>query len=136
MSTLSPAALERFAGRLRGTILTGEDPGYDEARRGWNGMIDRRPSLIVRCLGPTDVAATICFAREQNLPMTVRGGGHSFSGKSALDGAVMLDFALMKHVTVDPVRHRAVAQAGATWADFDGRTTAHGLATTGGVVST
>jgi FAD/FMN-containing dehydrogenase len=99
-------------------------------------MIDRRPLLIARCLGLTDVAETIRFARNHDVPMTVRGGGHGVSGKAVLDGAVLLDLSAMKHVHVDPARHRAVAQAGATWGDFDPKTQTYGLATTGGVIST
>jgi FAD/FMN-containing dehydrogenase len=119
-----------------GEVLCPEDRGYDEARRLWNGMIDRRPLLIARCLGLTDVAETIRFARNHDVPMTVRGGGHGVSGKAVLDGAVLLDLSAMKHVHVDPARHRAVAQAGATWGDFDPKTQTYGLATTGGVIST
>jgi len=98
-------------------------------------MIDRRPSMIARCLGLTDVAETIRFAREHEMAMTVRAGGHSVAGKSVQDGALMLDLSLMRHVAVDPVRRRAVGQAGATYSDFDVRTHAYGLATTGGVIS-
>jgi FAD/FMN-containing dehydrogenase len=119
-----------------GEVLCPENPGYDEARRLWNGMIDRRPLLIARCLGLTDVAATIRFARNHDVPMTVRGGGHGVSGNALLDGAVLLDLSAMKHVQVDPARRRAVAHAGATWGDFDPKTQAYGLATTGGVIST
>src|SRR5262249_32392712 len=96
----------------------------------------RRPSLIARCLGIADVAQTIQFAREHRLPLTVRGGGHSFAGNAVSDGAIMLDLSLMKHVQVDPVRQTAVAQAGCTWREFDRCTQDYGLATTGGVIST
>src|SRR5262249_4996319 len=128
--------IEQLRGRLRGTILLSEDSGYDQLRFGWNGMIDRRPLMIVRCLGLTDIVETIRFAQEHDLPMTVRAGGHGVSGKSVMDGAVMLDLSLMRHVGVDSVRRRAVAQAGATWGDFDRQTQTCGLATTGGAIST
>ena len=121
---------------MRGAILLSEDSGYDQVRFGWNGMIDRRPLMIVRCLGLTDIVETIRFVQDHDLPMTVRSGGHGVSGKSVMDGTVMLDLSLMRHVRVDPMRRRAVAQAGATWADFDRQTQACGLATTGGVIST
>jgi len=127
--------IENLRNRLRGPVLGPEDSVYDEARRGWNGLIDRRPSMIARCLGLTDVAETILFAREHEMAMTVRAGGHSVAGKSVQDGALMLDLSLMRHVAIDPVRRRAVAQAGATYSDFDARTHAYGLATTGGVIS-
>jgi len=136
MTIPNPTQIDKLARRLRGPVLVPSGSNYDGARRGWNGMIERRPLLIARCLGITDVAETIRFACEQGVPMTVRAGGHSVAGKSVMDGAVMLDLSLMRHVAVDPVRRRAVAQAGATWRDFDMRTHAHGLATTGGVIST
>src|SRR5262245_31136705 len=98
---------------------------------------DRAPASTDRALPRYyRCAETIRFACEQGVPMTVRAGGHSVAGKSVMDGAVMLDLSLMRHVAVDPVRRRAVAQAGATWRDFDTRTHAHGLATTGGAIST
>jgi FAD/FMN-containing dehydrogenase len=121
---------------MRGPILLPEDSEYDRLRFGWNGMIERQPLVIARCLGVTDVVEIIRFAQERNVPMTVRAGGHSASGKCVMDGAVMLDLSLMKHVQVDPMRRRAVAHAGATWGDFDRQAQAHGLATTGGVIST
>jgi FAD/FMN-containing dehydrogenase len=99
-------------------------------------MISRRPLLIVRCLGLADVAETIRLAREHEVPMTIRGGGHGVSGKAVLDDAVMLDLSLMKHVRIDPVRRRAIAQAGVTWGEFDPLAQSYGLATTGGVIST
>jgi FAD/FMN-containing dehydrogenase len=136
MPTPDLLAIDRLRDRMRGNVLCPEDSGYDDARRLWNGMIDRRPLLIARCLGLTDVVETIRFSREHDIPMTVRGGGHGVSGKAVLDQAVLLDLSSMKHVQVDPVRQRALAHAGATWGDFDPKTQACGLATTGGVIST
>ena len=121
--------------RLQGTVVLPRDPDYDELRRVWNGMIDRRPICIVRCLGLADVSATIRFSRENNLPLTIRGGGHGVSGKAVMDGAVMMDLSPMKHVEIKPVEKRAVAQAGLAWREFDCQTSAYGLATTGGVIS-
>src|SRR6516162_736195 len=136
MTTLSQPSIERLRGRLRGTVVCPHDPGYEETRLVWNGMISRRPLLIVRCLGLADVAETIRLAREHEVPMTIRGGGHGVSGKAVLDDAVMLDLSLMKHVRIDPVRRRAIAQAGVTWGEFDPLAQSYGLATTGGVIST
>src|SRR5919204_3835710 len=98
-------------------------------------MIDRRPSLVVRCAGAADVVAAVNFARDQNLPLAVRGGGHSAAGSSVCDGGLMLDLSHMKGIRVDPARRTARAEAGLTWAEFDRETQAFGLATTGGVVS-
>ena len=135
MPTPDLLAIGRLRDRMRGNVLCPEDSGYDDARRLWNGMINRRPLLIVRCLGLTDVVETIRFSRDHDIPMTVRGGGHGVSGKAVLDGAVLLDLSSMKHVQVDPVRQRALAHAGATWGDVNPKTQACGLATTGGVIS-
>jgi FAD/FMN-containing dehydrogenase len=116
-------------------LRVGED-GFDAARCIWNGMIERRPSLIVRCAGAADVVAAINVARDQDLLLAVRGGGHSAAGSSVCDGGLMLDLSHMKGIRVDPARRTARAEAGITWAEFDRETQAFGLATTGGVVST
>ena len=136
MSLISETSIDRFRRELRGCVLTPKDDGYNEVRRVWNGLIDRRPSLIARCLGIADVVQTIQFAREHTVSLTVRGGGHGFSGKAVSDGAIMLDLSLMKHVQVDPSRQTALAQVGCTWSEFDRCTQDYGLATTGGVIST
>jgi len=131
---------EATAGELqaavRGQVIRPGDNDYDEARAIWNATHDKYPALIVRCAGTADVIQTVEFARSQGLPLAVRGGAHSIAGFSTSDGGVVLDLSLMNAVRVDPQARRAVAQGGATWADFDHETQAFGLATTGGLVST
>jgi FAD/FMN-containing dehydrogenase len=131
---------EATAGELqaavRGQVIRPGDNDYDEARAIWNAAHDKNPALIVRCAGTADVIKTVEFVRSQGLPLAVRGGAHSIAGFSTCDGGVVLDLSLMNAVRVDPQARRAVAQGGATWADFDHETQAFGLATTGGLVST
>lgn len=121
--------------RLRGSIVLPEHPGYEDARRVWNGMVDRRPAIIVYCETPDDVAETVGLARSQELPLAVRGGGHNVAGNSVCDDGIVADLSRMKAVTVDPTRRIARAEAGLTLGEFDRATQAHGLATTMGVVS-
>jgi FAD/FMN-containing dehydrogenase len=122
---------------VRGEILIAEDEGYDEAARVWNGAHDgHRPALIVRCTGVADVIAAVAFARANHLPVAVRGGGHSIAGFSTIDCGVVIDLGPMNDVHVDPGTRRASVGGGAVWADVDHETQAHGLATTGGLVST
>lgn len=130
-----PEASELRA-RLRGTLTTPADPAYDQARRVWNGMIDRRPALIARCAGAADVIRAVEFARERGLPLAVRGGGHNVAGNAVCDGGLVIDLRDLKAIRVDPVHRTARAEGGVTWGEFDRETQAFGLATTGGVVST
>jgi hypothetical protein len=120
-----------------GPVLVDGDPEYDEVRVPWNGMYyDRRPGVIVRCMGVADIQAAIAFARANGLPIAVRGGGHSVSGSSTIDESGMLiDTRLMHGVRVDPERRVAVAAAGTLWSEFDRECQVHGLATTGGMIS-
>ena len=120
---------------VRGAVIRPDDEGYDEARRIWNGMIDRRPGLIVRCTGVADVIDAVNFARDNDLLVAVRGGAHSAAGHAVCDGGIVIDLTPMKGVRVDPVAGTAHAQAGLTWGEFDRETQALGLATTGGTVS-
>ncbi len=120
---------------LRGRLLRPGDDAYDEARRLWNGMFDRRPALIAQCAGVADVVRAVNFGREHRLPLAVRGGGHSFPGHSVCDGGLVVDLSSMKGIRVDPVARTARAQAGAKWIDFDHETQAFGLATAGGTAS-
>src|SRR5919112_1919616 len=130
---LDDATVQDFTASLRGEVLRPTDEGYDEARTIHNGMIDRRPTLIARCAGVADVMASVRFARDQQLLVSVRGGGHGVAGFSVCDGGLMIDLSRMRGVRVDPARQTARAQGGATWGDFDHETQAFGLATTGGV---
>jgi FAD/FMN-containing dehydrogenase len=132
LSTDQLAGLRRV---LNCPILTPNDPDYPTARRIWNGMIDRKPSVIVRPTGIADVIQAVRFAREQGLAASVRGGGHSVAGKSVVDGAIMIDLSLMREVQVNPGRQTALAQGGATWGEFDREGEKFGLASTGGVIS-
>ena len=120
---------------LVGDALLRDHADYDEARRVWNGMIDRFPAAIVRALSTSDVVAAVLFAREHGLPISVRGGGHNAAGLAVIDGGVVIDLSPMNAVEVDPEQRIARAGGGATWGDFDAATQAHGLASTGGAIS-
>ena len=119
MSTLDDKLIGRLAHEIRGTILRPPDAGYDGARRVFNGMIDRRPELIVRCENETDVAAAIAFAREQRLAVAVRGGGHNVAGNAVCDGGLVIDLTRMRRVDVDAASPRP--RQGAPLGDFDER---------------
>jgi hypothetical protein len=134
-ASIKEAEVEKFRGGLRGQLLGPGDSVYDEARKLWNGMFDRRPALIARCAGTADVIAAVNFARENRLQVAVRGGAHSFPGHSVCDGGFVIDLSPMKGIRVDPATRTVRAQAGAKWIDFDHETQAFGLATTGGTAS-
>jgi FAD/FMN-containing dehydrogenase len=121
--------------RLRGQLLVPGDVGYDESRTVWNGMIDKRPAVVVRCLGTADVMTCVQFAREHELLLCIKGGGHNIAGLAAADDAMMLDMSLMRGVWVDPQRRIARAQAGCLLGDVDRETQLHGLAAVLGFVS-
>lgn len=129
-------AVARLRAALRGPVLGPGDEGYDATRRVWNAMIDRRPALIARCVCADDVVAAIGFAREHELRLSIRGGGHNVAGSAVCDGGVMLDLSLMKGVQVDPRARMARAEPGVLWQELDGETQKVGLATVGGVVGT
>ncbi len=120
---------------LQGQILTPDDDAYDGARRVWNGMVDRRPAIIVRCAGPSDVTAAVRFGSRTGLEIGVRGGGHGVAGHAVPDGGLMVDLSLMKAVRVDPDRRRAWVQGGAMLGALDQASQEFGLATTAGNVS-
>jgi FAD/FMN-containing dehydrogenase len=130
------ARVAEFTGGFGGSVLGHGDPGYDDARALFNGMYDRRPALIARCGGAADVIAAINFARDSDLPVSVRGGGHGVPGYAVCDGGVMIDLSPMDGVLVDPASRTAHAQGGATWGRFDRETQVFGLATTGGRITT
>jgi FAD binding domain len=133
---ISPSAIEEFKASLRGELLRPSDAGYDEARKIWNGMIDKRPALIARCTGAADVIQAVNFARNNDLLVAVRGGGHNIAGNAVCDGGLVIDLTRMKGIRIDPARRTVRAEAGLTWREFDRETQAFGLATTGGQIST
>src|SRR6266511_1840639 len=132
---IDPKAADELRGRFRGALLRPGEEGYDEARRVWNGAIDRRPALIARCAGADDVVEAVRFARERDLPVSVRGGGHAVAGHAVCDHGLMIDLSLMKAVRVDPAAQTARVAGGVLWGDLDRATQQFGLATTGGVIS-
>jgi FAD/FMN-containing dehydrogenase len=133
---IEDSEIAAFQTNLRGRVLRDGDAGYDDARKVWNGMIDRKPALIARCAGVADVMAAVNFARVNDLRLSVRGGGHNITGNAVCDGGLMIDLSPMKGLRVDPIRRTACAQAGLTWGEYNRETQAFGLASTGGVVST
>ena len=125
-----------LAAEFTGTLLRPGDSGYDEARRIHNGLIDKRPAVIARCRSAADVARAIGFAREVGLEISIRGGGHNVAGRACTEGGLMIDLAEMRAVEVDPERRTARAQGGANWNELNSATGEHGLAVTGGAIST
>ena len=136
MTTRFNEDTDKLRGQLKGNVVLPGDAGYDEARRIWNAMIDRRPAAIVQCSGADDVALAIAFARENGLEISVRGGGHNIAGYSVCDDGVVLDLSKMKDVRVNSEARRAYVEPGATLRDFDQAVQAHGLATPVGINST
>ncbi len=128
--------IESLRGEFRGELLRPGDDGYDDARRVWNSMIQKYPALIARCTGTADVIAAVSFAREHDLFLAVRGGGHNVAGIAVCDEGVVIDLSRMRGISVDPGRRVVRVQAGANWGDLDHETQVHGLIVPGGVVST
>src|SRR3954467_1183160 len=133
---LGDATVAELAAELRGAVICPGDAAYESARALWNAAHDKHPALIAQCAGPADVAAALRFARSEKLEVAVRGGGHSIAGFSGVDGGIVIDLSPMRGILIDPIGQRAIVQAGCTWRDVDVETQAHGLATTGGLVST
>ncbi len=136
MPPIEETTIQELAASVRGELLRLGDDGFDEARKVWNGMINKVPALIVRCAGVADVISAVDFARINELLVAVRGGGHNVAGNAVCDGGIVIDLSRMKGMRVDPTAGTARAQAGLVWGEFDRETQAFGLATTGGVVST
>src|SRR2546430_8660221 len=132
MATLTFDTLRQ---QVRGDVITKDDEGYEQARLVYNGMIDRRPSVIVRAVNAGDVIAAVNFAREGRLDLAIRGGGHSVPGFGTCDGGLVIDLVRMRGVRVNPEKRTARAEGGATWGDFNAATYPFGLATTGGIIS-
>jgi len=133
---LDAPALQSFRASLRGQLILPSDEAYEAARRVWNASIDRRPALIARCSGVVDVVRAIGFARDHDLLLAVRGGGHNVAGHGTCDGGIVIDLSSMRGISVDLARRTIRVEAGATWRDVDHESQAFGLATTGGLVST
>jgi FAD/FMN-containing dehydrogenase len=135
-ATIETAAdLERLRSSIRGPVISPDDEDYDAARMIWNGAIDRQPACIVRCTGVADVVAAVRFARERDLQVAVRAGGHGVAGHALCDGGLVIDLSPMKGISVDPVAHTARAEAGVLWGELDRETQLFGLATVGGIVT-
>jgi FAD/FMN-containing dehydrogenase len=128
------ASLEQLAPSFSGQLLQPTDAGYDEARRVYNGLIDKRPALVARCRGTADVADAVKLARTLSLEIAVKGGGHNVGGRGTVEGGLMIDLSTMKGIHVDVKGKTARAQGGVLWKEFNRDTQLHGLATTGGVV--
>jgi FAD/FMN-containing dehydrogenase len=133
---LGDGTLQELREIVRGEVIGPADPAYEQARPVWNGMIDKRPAVIVRCASAADVVEAVQFARSEDLEIAVRGGGHSLPGFSTTNGGIVVDLSAMRAIEVDAAARTVRVQGGATWADLDQQTQAFGLAVTGGLVST
>ena len=136
MATQMSKVKQELQGVIKGNVLVADDSRYEEAREIWNAMIDRRPAVIVQCADADDVEPTVAFARRNKLEISIRGGGHNIAGSSLCDHGLTIDFSKMKSVRVDAAKKRAYVEPGATLADVDEATMAHGLATPVGINST
>ena len=135
ISTIDGEALDALAAAFSGTILRPDDAGYDEARRVHNGLIDRRPAVIARCAGTADIQDAVRLARSSGLEISVRGGGHNVAGRAVSEGGMMIDLSPMRGIHVDPAAQTARAQGGVLWSELNREAHAHGLAVTGGAIS-
>jgi FAD/FMN-containing dehydrogenase len=132
--TTQQGIFEQLQTNHRGAIITPDDPRYEEGRRVWNAMIDRRPAVIVRCRSAADVMTAVNYARDNALPIAVRGGAHGIAGRGTCDDGLVIDFAEMKGIRVDRKARTAWAEPGLRWTEFDRETQTFGLATTGGTI--
>lgn len=128
--------LATLAQGLDGSVLLPGDDGYDEARSMWNGRFERRPAVVARCASSEDVSAAVRFARDEGMPLSVKGGGHSYAGNTVLEDSLLIDLSALDSVEVDAEARRVVVGGGARWGSVDAATQEHGLATVGGTVST
>ncbi len=135
MTKIQSNTVEDLKGRFRGKILLPEDHGYEGARQIWNGMFDRKPAIIARCVGTSDVIHAVNFARDHNLLLAVKGGGHNSAGTAVCDGGMMIDLSLMRRVVVDKKKKTVRVDGGALLGDVDYETQLHGLAVSAGIVS-
>ena len=135
LAKITGAVARRFASSLEGELLAPENAAYEEARQLWNGMIDKRPAYIARCLNVGDVMASVNFARINNLQISVRGGGHNVAGLASVDGGLMIDLSLMKGIDLDPQQGTVWTDGGVTIGELDAATQEHGLAVPLGVVT-
>jgi FAD/FMN-containing dehydrogenase len=136
MKPLQDGKIAKLKGTLKGNVVLPDDPGYNEARKIWNAMINKQPAVIVQCADAQDVPRAVAFARENGLEISIRGAGHNIAGNSLTDTGVVIDFSGMKNVRVDAGKRRAYVEPGATLGDFDKQAQAHGLATPVGINST
>jgi FAD/FMN-containing dehydrogenase len=135
-ATIDADRVDAFSGSISGTVLQPGEDHYEAARRVHNGLIDKRPALIARCRGTSDISSAVGLARETGLEISIRGGGHNVAGRSVTDGGLMIDLAEMKGMYVDPEARTIRAQGGVVWSEFNRETAVHGLAVTGGAIST
>jgi FAD/FMN-containing dehydrogenase len=135
VTTPAQAARQELSG-FKGQLIGPEDANYDEARKDYNAMIDKRPALIARCADPDDVANAVGFSRDHGLPLAIRGGGHNGAGLGTVDDGVVIDLSLLKDIQVDPDARTVRVGGGCTWGEVDAATNEHGLATPSGIIST
>ena len=128
-------AVAALRSQMRGELIEPSHPNYNSTRVIWNGMIDRKPALIARCLNAGDVALAVCFARDTGFAIAIRAGGHNVAGYAVCDGGLMIDLSLMNGVRVAPDLCNAFVEGGAIWGDVDAATTVFGRATPGGLIS-
>lgn len=133
--SLSDEVIQRFKAQLRGALIQPNDPTYDEARRIYNGMIDKRPALIARCADVADVMAAVNFGREHNIEIAIRGGGHAVGGQALCAGGLVIDLSRMRGIRVNPINNTVQVEGGCTWEDVDHATQAFGLAVPSGIIS-
>ncbi len=136
MKILPQKSIDDLKSKVKGKVILPADPGYNEARKVWNAMIDRKPAVMVQCADAADVPHSISFARDNGLEISIRGAGHNIAGNAVCDNGVMIDFSRMRKVHVDAEKMRARVEPGATLGDVDKATQAHGLATPLGINST